>query len=108
MLAAARFWNRSGSFIPIPAQAMTPIPPALATAEASPDSATPTPNPPCNDGQRRGRLPDAERWGPTIHGGHPIVGRSVCAAASGCRPGDAETTTAVAARADDRGLLRRS
>ncbi len=29
------------------AVAMTPIPPALATAEASPDSETPTPIPPC-------------------------------------------------------------
>jgi hypothetical protein len=38
--------KKSGSLIPIPAVAITPIPPSFATAEASPESEMPIPIPP--------------------------------------------------------------
>ena len=57
VLAAKKFLNRSGSIMPIPAVAITPIPPSLATAAAKPDRDTPTPMPPWMIGRGAVRAP---------------------------------------------------
>ena len=57
VLAARKFWKKSASAIPMPAQAMTPIPPAAATAPASPARDTPTPMPPWMMGSGAVRSP---------------------------------------------------
>ena len=46
VFASLKFVLKSGSSMPIPVAAMTPIPPSFATAEAKPDKEIPTPIPP--------------------------------------------------------------
>jgi hypothetical protein len=46
MFASKKFEEKLGSNIPMPAAAITPIPPSLATADASLERETPIPIPP--------------------------------------------------------------
>ena len=57
MLAPRKSVKPSGSRRPMPAAAITPTPPALAVAAASPDKEIPTPIPPWTIGIRATRFP---------------------------------------------------
>ena len=57
MLAARKSEEKSLYRSPSPALEITPTPPSLATAEASPEREIPTPIPPCIIGTAIARLP---------------------------------------------------